>query len=107
MLQIHLARRSDTTLKLAAAARDHSRDMKRLKFFSHTSPVPGKRSFFDRAKRFGVRASSENIYTGRADGLIAHTGWFHSPGHHRNMLGRHTRIGVGRSGVYFTQMFGR
>lgn len=94
-------------LKLAAAARDHSRDMQRLKFFSHTSPIPEKRRFSDRAARFGTRAISENIYMGRADGRMAHDGWFHSPGHHRNMLGRHTRIGVGRGGVYFTQLFGR
>ena len=94
-------------LKLAAAARDHSRDMERLNFFSHTSPIAEKRSFTDRAARFGTRASGENIFRGRTDGLFAHDGWFHSPGHHRNMLAPHARIGVGRSGVCFTQLFGR
>lgn len=94
-------------LKLVAAARDHSSDMRRLRFFSHTSPVPGKRSFSDRARRYQTSASGENIFYGIRTGLKANEGWFHSPGHHRNMLGGHTRVGVGRSGTYFTQMFGR
>jgi len=94
-------------LRLCAAARDHSQDMERLKFFSHDSPVPGKATPWDRAKRFGTTASAENIAAGYRDGAAAVTGWFHSPGHHKNMLGNHKRIGVGRSGRYYTQMFGK
>jgi len=94
-------------LKLSAAARDHSSDMETLKFFSHSSPVSGKASPWDRAKRFGTSASAENIYTGAQDGNAANLGWFHSPPHHKNMMGNHKRVGVGRSGRYFTQMFGR
>lgn len=93
-------------LKLVAAARDHSSDMQRLGFFSHDSPLPGKGSFGDRAKRLGTTASAENIYRGAHDGQTANQAWFHSPGHHKNMLGRHKRVGVGRAGSYFTQMFG-
>lgn len=94
-------------LRLCAAARDHSQDMERLKFFSHDSPVPGKATPWDRAKLFGTSASGENIAAGYRDGAAATTGWFHSPGHHKNMLGEHARIGVGRAGRYFTQMFGK
>ncbi len=94
-------------LRLCGAARDHSTDMQQLKFFSHTSPVEGKASFVDRAARFGVQASGENIYVGAQDGRAANTAWFHSPGHHANMLANHKRVGVGRSGSYFTQLFGR
>ena len=93
-------------LRLCAAARDHSNDMETLKFFSHSSPVSGKASPWDRAKRFGTSASAENIYTGAQDGKAATLGWFHSPPHHKNMMGNHKRVGVGRSGRYFTQMFG-
>jgi uncharacterized protein YkwD len=93
-------------LRLCAAARDHSRDMERLEFFSHTSPVPGKASHMDRAKNFGTTTSAENIYQGLRDGVRVTDRWFHSPGHFHNMLGSHRRIGVGRSGVYFTEMFG-
>ena len=92
--------------KLVATARDHSKDMQRLKFYSHISPLPGKESPGDRAKRFGTTASGENIFMGIHDGKAANLGWFHSPGHHKNMLGKHTRVGVGRAGSYFTQLFG-
>lgn len=92
--------------KLGDAARDHSDDMARLSFFDHSSPVPGKRSFADRASRFGTSASSENIATGHEDGEGAIRGWWYSPGHHRNMLGNHVRTGLGRSGTLWTQLFG-
>jgi len=92
---------------LCAAARDHSQDMRRLGFFSHESPVEGKTTFWDRAVRFGTKANAENIYQGAHDGRAAVDAWFHSPDHHVNMLGDYTRVGVGRSGGYFTQMLGR
>jgi uncharacterized protein YkwD len=94
-------------LKLCDTARDHSKDMETLKFFAHDSPVDGKKTPWDRAKRFGTTANGENIFMGVSDGKAANEGWFHSPGHHKNMLGDHTRIGVGRSGTYFTEMFGK
>ncbi len=34
-------------------------------------------------------------------------GRFHSPGHHANMLGNHTRVGMGQVGAYFTELFGK
>jgi uncharacterized protein YkwD len=94
-------------LQLSAAARDHSQDMEKLKFFAHESAVPGKKDPWARAKNFGTTASGENIYMGRTDGNQANQGWFHSPGHHKNMLGSHVRIGMGRSGGYFTELFGK
>jgi hypothetical protein len=93
--------------KLCAAARDHSHDMETLKFFAHESPVEGKKTPWDRARRMGTEASGENIYTGGPSGQAAHEGWFHSPPHQTNMLGAgHRRIGLGRSGGLFTEMFG-
>jgi uncharacterized protein YkwD len=94
-------------LRLCAAARDHSKDMQTLKFFAHESPVPGKTTPWDRAKRFGTTASGENIAMGYHDGQAVNMGWFRSPGHHKNMLAEHTRVGLGQSGTYYTQKFGR
>jgi len=95
-------------LRLCVAARDHSADMERLDFFSHTSTIPGKESFGDRAKLKGTTANAENIYkSSAADGPAANHAWFVSPGHHRNMLGEYSRVGVGKSGAYYTQMLGR
>jgi uncharacterized protein YkwD len=90
----------------ATAARDHSRDMESLHFFAHESPVEGKKMPWDRALRFNTTAQAENIVMGVHDGRDANEAWFHSPGHHKNMLGEHVRVGVGCSGVYFTEMFG-
>lgn len=93
-------------LKLCTAARDHSKDMTTLKFFAHESPVQGKKTFADRAANFGTTSSGENILKGTTDGNQASLSWFHSPGHHKNMLGSHNRVGVGRHEVHFTKMFG-
>jgi len=92
---------------LCGAARDHSQDMRRLGFFAHESPVPGKTTAWDRAARFGAKANAENIYQGTRDGRAAVDAWFHSPGHHVNLLGDYARVGVGRSDGYFTQLFGK
>lgn len=94
-------------LKLCRAARDHSSDMRTLNFFSHDSPIEGKAEFTDRAKRFDTTASAENIGKGSAADKVMKL-WIQSEQHKENMLdGKYTRIGVGRSGKYYTQMFGR
>lgn len=92
---------------LCQTARDHSHDMRTISFFSHTSPVPGKESFVDRAARFNAKASAENIARGPVEGMASLKMWYFSPGHHKNLLGDARRIGLGRSGTYWTQLFGR
>jgi len=91
---------------LSDAARDHSKDMMNLGFFSHTSPVKGKERFGQRAANFGASASAENIAAGQSTGRGAIRAWWYSPGHHKNMLGGHGRTGLGQSGRMWTQMFG-
>ncbi len=94
--------------KLHSASRGHSKDMVDHGFFSHTSPVPGKEQFTQRAALAGTSASSENIAQGQKTPAAAILGWWHSPGHHRNMLGAgHARVGLGRHANTWTQMFGR
>lgn len=94
--------------KLCEAARDHSKDMQEQGFFAHESPVPGKKTPWDRAKNFGTSASGENIFMGSGDPHSANMGWFYSPGHHKNMFSPgQLRIGLGNTGSHWTQMFGR
>jgi len=94
--------------KLCATASDHSSDMQRLNFFSHESPIPEKKTPWDRAKRFDTTASGENIYAGSDVGTDAIKAWFVSPGHHKNLLGDgHTRQGLGKAGKNWTQLFGQ
>jgi uncharacterized protein YkwD len=91
---------------LCDAARDHSKDMATMNFFAHDSPVPGKRTPWDRASRFGTTASAENIYVGNTNPANAIMGWWHSPGHLKNMMGKRPRVGLGRHEKHWTQMFG-
>lgn len=95
-------------LLLMRASRKHSQEMEDLRYFSHTSPTAGYRTPSMRAAKEGYGGGcAENIArAGTAAG--AHNGWYNSSGHHRNMLGRHRVIGLGRSkgGGFWTQMFG-
>jgi len=95
-------------LALVEAARGHCQDMVKKGFFSHTSPVPGKKRFSDRARLAGTTASGENIAYGTTSPLGANKMWFHSPGHFKNMFGPHfRRMGLGYFDRRWTQMFGR
>lgn len=97
----------EADIRLQLAARGHSQDMKEKNFFSHESIVPGKKSFGDRAALAGYRkAGGENIYAGSTEGLAAFDGWYHSPGHHQNMMGGYKQIGAGRFQDIWTQLFG-
>lgn len=93
--------------KLSNACRGHSEDMHTNGFFAHESPLPGKRTPWDRAAKAGTTAKGENIYMGSTQPASANKGWFYSPGHHKNMFkASHTRIGLGRYQKHWTQCFG-
>lgn len=93
-------------LKLCDAGRGHSKDMVEHEFFAHESPLPGKKSPSDRAALAGTSGGAENIAAGQGSGHGAIRAWWYSPGHHRNMMGNHGRIGLGRHQNHWTQMFG-
>ncbi|MCB9882304.1 MAG: hypothetical protein H6834_10980 [Planctomycetes bacterium] len=93
-------------VKLCKAARGHSNDMKEHGFFSHTSPIPGKETPGKRAALEGTSGGAENIARGATKGQGSIMQWWYSPGHHRNMLGGASRIGLGRVETFWTQMFG-
>jgi|GEM_PF-1620314 len=101
--------------RLTRAARGHSREMRTLNYFAHESPTPGRESPVKRCAVEGYSGGSENIAYGSGfmNAKGAFDGWYHSSGHHRNMLGRGwTELGVGRSSrvadtsSYWTQNFG-
>ena len=96
--------------ELRAVAREHSAEMLRLGYFSHTSPVSGSPS--DRLLLAGVRylVSGENLaYAPTVE--IAHEGLMQSAGHRENILtAEYTRVGIGvqNAGLFgrmFTQEF--
>jgi hypothetical protein len=96
--------------RLVRAARKHSIEMQQLNYFAHESPTPHLRNPAQRAKREGYGGGvSENIARGASSGQQAFEQWFHSSGHHRNMVaGGHTEMGCGSARHHWwTQLFGR
>lgn len=97
--------------KLDRAARGHSKDMVKRKFFQHDNPSgkdPG-----DRIAATGYRASfwGENIFLGLRTAAGVMSGWMASPGHCRNILSPDALdIGVGTAvgrSPLWTQLFAR
>ena len=96
--------------KLSNSATGHSGDMARLGFFSHTSPVPGKKSFSDRARKAGFRGgpSGECIAAGQGSFSSAYESWFYSDGHRHIMLAKGPSIlGFGVVSKHWTLVTGR
>jgi hypothetical protein len=91
--------------KLCDAARDHSKDMAEKGFFAHESPVKGKKTPWDRAKRFNTTAKGENIAINSSP-EESNQAWFLSPGHHKNMFkSGFSVMGLGIKGRHYTQLF--
>ena len=75
-------------------------------FFSHISPIAGRKTYADRARRLGTECYAENIGRGDTPQLIIR-GWMFSGPHKRTILDpRYTTIGVGVAGKKCTTMFG-
>jgi len=89
---------------LVQAARKHSQCMEKNGFFAHDCRTHGSPA--TRCRKEGAPFSGENISTGPTKGPGAFNSWYHSSGHHRNMLSNHRFIGVGNSGKLWTEDFG-
>ena len=83
--------------KLEAAAKGQARDMAERRKMSHKGGDGS--SPFDRIQRAGYRfrSAGENVAYGFDDVGEVMSGWMHSTGHRRNILGNYTEIGVGRA----------
>ncbi len=95
--------------KLSEAATGHSSDMARIGFFAHESPVPNKKTPWDRAAlvKFDGNASGENIFMGSTDFQAAYNGWFGSDGHRFGMFSDGPNCtGLGVVGIHWTMMTG-
>lgn len=92
---------------LNMCARDHSDDMVKHNFFSHTSVVSGKESMSTRFALVGYVNCwcAENIASCEVKKSYAETGrylveelWMNSPGHRKNILNpKYTHLGAGIS----------
>ena len=107
----------------AEAGRGHCRDMARLGFFEHDSPVPGRRTNVDRVRAAGTDSNvfGENLAVHSLSNLEAPelagrmvAELMKSPTHRANILSReYRRLGVGaapgryqgQGAAYVTQVF--
>ena len=93
---------------LTKAALAHSIDMETNDYFDHKG-LNGS-SFGDRTKDAGYTGSAlgENIALGQRNTESVHSAWINSEGHRNNILNSNiTEMGLGHSGRYWTQIFGR
>ncbi len=94
--------------QLEAAAQAHSNDMETRKYFAHRSPEGNNAGLRLDKAGYKWKAFGENIGMGfrNEDEVVA--AWKESPSHCKNMLSANfTEMGVARSGVYWTQAFGK
>jgi uncharacterized protein YkwD len=92
--------------KLELAAYNHSSDMYRNKYFSHTG-LDGSNAGarIDRAG-YHWMAYGENIATGYTNEREVVDAWIKSPGHCKNIMSEaYKEMGVSRVGNYWTQEF--
>ncbi len=94
--------------KIEAAARGHSAYMANTGDFGHYEKDPARKTPGDRLKLAGYTAGgSENCHMGDSGAEGAHSGWTHSSGHHRNLLGPgHREMASACESIYWTQNFG-
>ncbi|MBK9976075.1 MAG: CAP domain-containing protein [Planctomycetes bacterium] len=94
-------------LQLVEATTKHSQYQEKLGRIAHViDGHPDGRTPQDRARKAGFGGSvAENVLMGAKDGDAAVWQWYNAAEHHRNMIAPHTIIGVGHSGIYWTQNF--
>jgi uncharacterized protein YkwD len=93
---------------IAQASANHSKDMYRNNFFSHTSS--NGKSLGDRFNAVGYKwmLIGENIAMGQRDEYEVVNAWLKSPGHCMNIMNAGFKeMGAAREGKYWTQDFGK
>lgn len=93
---------------LAKVAYNHSVDMDENNYFSHTDLNGGSPGDRMRDAGYSWTTYGENIANGYTDEEAVIEGWLKSPGHCKNIMnGNFKEMGVGKSGTYWTQVFGK
>ena len=93
---------------LNEAALLHSIDMEENDYFNHVG-LNGS-LFWERVADAGYTGNTagENIAKGQRTVESVHSSWMNSDGHRKNILNESiTEMGLGNSGVYWTQVFGK
>jgi uncharacterized protein YkwD len=97
----------DWDYQLERAALSHSIDMCTNKYFDHVSQDGSTFATRIDGTDYLGKSGGENIAMGYSTELAVFEGWRNSPGHCMNMMNADfTDIAVGRSGNYWTMVFG-
>jgi uncharacterized protein YkwD len=112
LLNMHRMRNGVAALtydpKLEQAIQGHCMHMATHTFFDHGAPESAVAAFNVRAQLCGAGAAGENIAAGQRSPQDVMTSWINSAGHNRNMLDpSFKRVGIGRYGSQWGQIFGR
>ena len=92
---------------IALTALDHSEDMNKKNFFSHTGSDGSDVGTRLRRRNYDWRMCGENIASGYKNEASVVEGWINSPGHCKNIMSPgFEEMGVARVGDYWTQVFG-
>ncbi|KAF0243635.1 MAG: Cysteine-rich secretory protein [Planctomycetota bacterium] len=95
--------------KLDACARQHTKEMAELDYFSHVSPVAKYATVAKRFELVGYRSAwiGENLARGNEPPELVLLALQDSPGHHRNLIfGDYSRVAIAREGEFWTMCFG-
>ena len=93
--------------QLARAAYDHSVDMNQNNYFSHTSQTGSNAGQRITATGYNWTSYGENIAKGPSTEQAVMNGWLSSEDHCKNIMNAGFKeMGVGRDGIYWTQVFG-
>ncbi len=92
--------------KLEAAIEGHAHHMAVHSFWGHDAPESAVSSPWVRASLCGTSANGENLGNGYSSPASVMDGWKNSPGHNANMLGDFSRVGIGKYGSFWGQLFG-
>jgi len=103
--------------KLTKAAQNKVNDMNKNNYFSHVSPVDGKKwSNFIKESDYSYKIAGENLANGFDDVPNMVSSWMKSPSHRENILNNQvneTGVGVtfgklnGYPTIFVSQMFGK
>jgi len=103
--------------ELTKAAQEKAADMARKSYFSHISPVDGKKwSDFIKDSGYKYIEAGENLANGFNDPKEATVAWMNSPSHRDNILNEgvdETGVGIavgtldGQETIFIAQVFGK
>ena len=103
--------------KLTKAAQNKANDMNKNNYFSHVSPINGKKwSGFIKESEYSYKIAGENLANGFDDVPNMVNSWMKSPSHRENILNNQvveTGVGIsfgklnGYPTIFVSQMFGK